>query len=117
VLILFRLFAAAGFSYGVDRDDSRSRARGYSPRFTYRARFLVRVRTPSASGFDPAAPAPGYRVDLRHDRSKPLAEGHSGVCALRHFWLSDRWPCGRRTARGKVWTPVRDDDFAAALTF
>src|ERR1700753_1836500 len=23
------------------------------PRFTYRARFLVRVRTPSASGFDP----------------------------------------------------------------
>jgi hypothetical protein len=39
-------------------------------------RFLARARAaPSASGFDPAAPARSYRVGSGTTRSKPLAEG------------------------------------------
>jgi hypothetical protein len=60
---------------------------------------------PSASGFDPAAPARSYRVGSGTTRSKPLAEGICGVYALWHFRLGDRaldpWACGRRTARGE----------------
>ena len=38
--------------------------------------FLVRARAPpSASGFDPAAPARSYRAGFGTTRSKPLAEG------------------------------------------
>jgi hypothetical protein len=71
-------------------------------------RFLARARAraaPSASGFDPAAPARSYRVGSGTTRSKPLAEGICGVYALWHFRLGDRaldpWACGRRTARGE----------------
>jgi hypothetical protein len=68
-----------------------------NPRFV---RFLARARAgPSASGFDPAAPARSYRVGSGTTRSKPLAEGICGVCALWHFRLGDRaldpWACGR----------------------
>ena len=38
------------------------------------------------------------------------------MCALWHFGLGDRpldlWPCGRRTARGKSWSPVLADNEA-----
>jgi hypothetical protein len=54
-------------------------------------RFLARAReAPSASGFDPAAPARSYRVGSGTTRSKPLAEGICGVYALWHFRLGDR---------------------------
>ena len=77
---------------------------------------------PSASGFDPAAPARSYRVGRFTTGSKPLAEGVCGVCALWHFRLGDRaldpWACGRRTARGQFWSPVlADGEAAAALLF
>ena len=46
-----------------------------------------------------------YGVGFGASRSKPLAEGLMGVCALWHFRLGDRaldpWACGRRTARGE----------------
>ena len=46
-----------------------------------------------------------YRVGSGTTRSKPLAEGVCGACALWHFRLGDRaldpWVCGRRTARGE----------------
>ena len=54
-------------------------------------------------------------------RSKPLAAGVSGVCALWHFRLGDRaldpWACGRRTRAtnaGRCWPTARP---AAALLF
>ena len=89
-----------------------------TPRVSHAAPVFSCAREgPSAGGFDPAAPAPSYRVGFDTTRSKPLAEGHSGGCALWLFGLSDRRPCERRTARGKSWSPVRDNDFAAAFTF
>ena len=51
-----------------------------------------------ASGFHPAAPAPSDRVGRGTTRSKPLAEGGCGVCALWHFRLGVG---ARRKARGQ----------------
>jgi hypothetical protein len=49
-------------------------------------------------------------------RSKRLAAGVCGVCALWHFRRGDRaldpWACGRRTARGQSWSPVLADSEA-----
>ena len=45
---------------------------------------------PSASGFDPAAPARSYRVGSGTTRSKPLAAGVSGVFSLSIFRLARR---------------------------
>ena len=54
---------------------------------------------PAAGGFDPGG-AELWGL-FGASRSKPLAEGVRGVCALWHFRLGDRaldpWACGRRT--------------------
>ena len=80
--------------------------------------FLARAREghPSASGFDPAAPAPSYGdCSARGDRNR-WPRGGCGVCALWHFTLGDRaligGRCGRRTARGQCWSPVLADNEA-----
>jgi hypothetical protein len=49
-------------------------------------RFLARARAaPSASGFDPAAPARSYRVGSGTTRSKPLAEGITRLTIFSHY--------------------------------
>ena len=70
---------------------------------------------PSASGFDPAAPARSYgdcSAWCRADRNR-WPRGGCGVCALWHFRLGDRaldrLACGRRTARGQSWSPMLAD--------
>ena len=79
---------------------------GKEAAFSFAARFLVRARAaPSASGFDPAAPARSYGdCSARADRNR-WPRGGCGVCVLRHFRLGDRaldrLACGRRTARGQ----------------
>jgi hypothetical protein len=57
---------------------------GQGAALTRFVRFLARARAaPSASGFDPAAPARSYRVGSGTTRSKPLAEG---IAALTLVW-------------------------------
>jgi hypothetical protein len=56
---------------------------GQGAALTRFVRFLARARAaPSASGFDPAAPARSYRVGSGTTRSKPLAEGIQALTAL-----------------------------------
>ena len=85
-------------------------------------RFLAHAAAaPSASASDPAAPARSYRVGRGTTRSKALAEGVCGVCALRHFRLGDRaLDRGRAGAERRAanswspWSPVLADGEAAA---
>ena len=76
----------------------------------------ARGRHPSASVFDPAAPARSYGdCSARADRNR-WPRGGCGVCALWHFRLGDRaldrLACGRRTARGQCWSPMLADSEA-----
>ena len=81
---------ASGFSELAEHEGSLNLL-GKGPRFPYTlAVFSCAREGPSASGFDPAAPARTYRVGFGTTRSKPLAEGGRGACALWHFRLGDR---------------------------
>ena len=72
-------------------------ARKRGPRYTFAARFLVRVRAaPRPAGFDPAAPARSYGdCSARADRNR-WQRGGCGGCALWHFRLGGRALIGGR---------------------
>ena len=84
----------------------------------------AREGDPSASGFDPAAPARSYGdCSARADRNR-WPRGGCGVCALWHFRLGDRrschpWACGRPTARGQflVAGPLADSEARRRFLF
>jgi hypothetical protein len=65
-------------------------------------RFPAREGGPSASGFDPAAPARSYRVGRGTTRSKPLAEGVAGLTIVLRFRAREAEPSAADFYFGKI---------------
>ena len=93
-------------------ESGRSRARlkllQKAGRVNHCHRVSPRARSALASGFDPAAPARSYGVSFATTRSKPLARGGCGVCALRNFGPagSGSLSLRRRSGADNSWSPV-----------